>query len=189
MPFGQFNPKQRQLVAKAVKGRTVYDLGAGDLQLSKELVDLGALKVVAIDKEAPFSWKGDPRIEVRRAYFHAIKDEPIEVAFVSWPSNYVDWDLIRLVSRAQQVVYLGKNTDGTSCGSVNLFEHFMTRELVGHAPDRPNTLLVYGQPQESERDRVGEELAALTTFQRMWNYEELYPTSAKGSPGPRSRSR
>jgi len=165
MPYGQLNPKQRQLVAKTVKSRTVYDLGAGDLQLSRTLVDLGALKVVAIDKEAPLSWDGEPRIEVRRTYFHDIKDvEPIEIAFVSWPSNYVDWGLINLIGRAQQVIYLGKNTDGTSCGSLPLFEHFKTRELLGHIPTRPNTLLVYGE-QNFKRvsPLVGEEIAGGTT--------------------------
>lgn len=180
MSFGRLNLKQRRIVAKAVKGRTVHDLGAGDLQLSGELVDLGAAKVIAIDKDAPHYWKGDSRIEVRKTYFHAVQDDPIEVAFVSWPSNYVDWDLIRLVRRSQRVIYLGNNMDGTSCGSVPLFEHLLTRELVEHVPDRPNTLLVYGAPQEAERDRVGEELAALTAYQRMWRYEELYPTSTKG---------
>lgn len=173
--YGRFNPSQRKTVGDLVKGRVVFDLGAGDLLLAKELIQLGASKVVAIDKDAPFPWSGDRRIEVRRDYFHQVKDTAIDVAFVSWPSNYVDWDLIRLVGQAETVVYLGKNTDGTSCGSVALFEHLLMRKLLAHVPDRSNTLLAYGEFVGVERDRTGEELAALTTYSRMWSYSELYP--------------
>ena len=172
VPYGVFMTGQREAIRGVVRGREVHDLGAGDLMLSHELLRMGASKVVAIDKEAPRSLKGDSRIQVIEGYFHAYKGD-IDVAFMSWPQNYNDEGILRLIERAGTVVYLGKNTDGSACGSLRMFEHLVGRELLAHVPDRANTLIVYGKPLEEPREPVGEEMAALTVNHHMWTFEEV----------------
>lgn len=162
---------QQEAIQEVVRGRVVHDLGAGDFVLAHELLRMGASKIVALDKEAPHTWKGDARIQVVRGYFHAYTGD-IDVAFMSWPQNYNDEGVLRLIERAGTVVYLGKNTDGSACGSLRMFDHLVGRELLAHVPDRANTLLIYGKLLAEPREAVGEELAALASYERMWTFEE-----------------
>lgn len=170
--YGVLHTGQGEAVQRVVQGRVVHDLGAGDLVLANELLNMGASRVVAIDKQPPYGWRGDPRIQVIQSYFHQYSGE-IDVAFMSWPQNYNDEGVLNLIKRAGTVIYLGKNTDGSACGSIRMFEHLVGRELLTHVPCRENTLLIYGKELQEPREPVGEEKAALTTYDRMWMFEEL----------------
>lgn len=172
MPYGHLLPEQRAALRPYVEGRCVHDLGAGDLGLSHALLELGASKVVAIDKEYRVS--NDPRIEAIECYFHEVAED-VDVGFASWPMNFEDYGLLKLVQRTPMFIYLGKNTDGTSCGGHDLFEHLSGREVLSHVPAKTNTLIVYG-PKRVERPRLKEEHASLTALERLWWYEELMAT-------------
>ena len=59
MPFGQLNKAQLKALVPLVRGKVIHDLGAGDLGLALELLNLGASKVIAIDKEY-YNFNGVP---------------------------------------------------------------------------------------------------------------------------------
>ena len=149
MPFGQLNKAQLKILEPLVRGKVIHDLGAGDLGLSLELLKLGAAKVIAIDKvyNRIGEWLGSnfqnvpPEIEIRHQYFQDI-DEEIDTAFVSWPANYEN-GLLNILKQTKTILYIGKNTDGSACGTPELFKYLATRKILAHSPSRPNTLICY----------------------------------------------
>lgn len=166
---GTLTTEQCSVLAAVVRGRVVHDLGAGSGELSDVLIDLGAERVIAIDKD----WRGrqDPhKVEVHRCYFHDFDGPAPDVAFLSWPVNWHVNGLIALLEKARLVVYLGTNTGGSACGWPGLFEHLLRRTIVVHAPDQRNTLTVYGPPCPLRAPETGEEHAMLS--HGIWSYED-----------------
>jgi hypothetical protein len=176
--------EQREALREAVAGRVVHDLGAGDLKLSSKVLQLGAAHVVAVDKE------DCPRrvphgITYRKCLFKDFLD-PIDVALLSWPPNHGSYDLAKLVLRANRVVYIGKNTDGSVCGMPELFFSLIRRGILAYYPDRKNTLIVYGEHLPSPREPRGEEAAALSIVRGdpIWTYEQAERVSTRQPPAP-----
>lgn len=162
MPYGDLNQDQELLVKRFVQGQVVHDLGAGDLYLSCELLRLGASKVIAIDKN-PIQFKDIPaEIEYRLTTFQSILDDPIQVAFLSWPPNF-DTGLGSILRRSQVILYLGKNTDGTACGTPEMFQYLLRRKAE-YLPDRHNTLICYTDFMKVEREPLPEEEACLMSY-------------------------
>jgi CheY-like chemotaxis protein len=161
MPFGQLNKAQLKALVPLVRGKVIHDLGAGDLGLALELLNLGASKVIAIDKEY-YNFNGvPPEIELRRQYFKDMQEE-IDIAFVSWPANY-DNGLLRVLMQTKIIIYLGKNTDGTSCGTPALFKYLITRKIQKHVQSRHNTLICYTDCLDEPRKALlQEEEAAIS---------------------------
>lgn len=182
MAYGKLSDAQRDALRPHVSGLKVHDLGAGTCELSRELLDLGATSVVAIDtQDMPFV---DRRIERVQDPFQLYRD-PISVAFVSWPINREDRGLMRLVREAKKVVYLGKNTDGVMCGWPGLFNELVKRKVLAYIPERKNTLIVYGGQSHSKRKFLGEEHAgatALVTSEWM-SFEEVEGLPEDGRSG------
>jgi len=173
MPFGHLTEVMAQTIRTYVEGKHVWDLGSGDFHYALELMLLGARSVLAIDKE----WRERPPngISFRQDYFFNITPEPIDVAFVSWPANHTLTGLIGILERAQTVIYLGCNLDGSACGWRGLFEHLTSRELLAHIPHRRNTLLVCGRTLDVPREPTGEERGGLTT--EGLTFDGVYSTS------------
>ena len=171
MPYGRLNAKQEAEVRRWVEGYHVHDLGAGDLVLSHKLLDLGAIHVTAIDRELSEGRTAtrDRRITCFQEHFHNTHDQ-ISTAFVSWPCNWQDSGLLRLLTRTSIILYLGTNTRGTACGGPDLFGYLTQREVLAYEPWVENTLIVYG-PRRIFREPRGEEKAALNS-NRIWSYEE-----------------
>lgn len=172
MAYGSLSVEQEAILRPIIADNTVHDLGAGDLHLSRRLLTLGAKSIVAIDKErvAPKSEK----IRGIQTYFHLFHD-PVDIAFIAWPINHEGLGLTAILKRARIVIYLGKNTDGSSCGAPEIFEHFMTRDLMAYLPTRKNTLMVYGGALTHPRTPRGEEKAGLEIYGAMYRYEEVEP--------------
>jgi hypothetical protein len=171
MSYGQLNRSQVRAVRLLIRGREVHDLGCGDRVLTKELVRLGARFVVAVDANPMGFDPGPPVMTVEQTFEDFLKTEPvIDVAFLSWPSTSAySWlqstvpaidAIVELVVRSRQVVYLGKNTDGTLCGRPELFQHLVRRPLLVHVPSEWNTLIAYGSGVV-EREPVLEEQAGM----------------------------
>lgn len=160
--FGRLSDAQRELLRPFVAGRVVHDLGAGSGALSLILLELGATHVVAIDKELGLQTH-DLVTSVECYFDEYSSDDPIDTVLVSWIPNYPTPGLSFLASLAKQVIYLGKNTDGSSCGTRELMVGLLSRHVLAHAPERQNTLTVYGESQGRYVDRqvTGEEYAAL----------------------------
>jgi hypothetical protein len=170
MSYGRLNDEQQKALRPFVMGRVVHDLGAGDLKLARVLVQLGAEHVHAIDKH---EWVGRPpsfrKITYRRAYFHDL-DEPMDTIFLSWPSNYENPGLISHLSHCRTLIYLGKNTDGTMCGTPALFTHMVGRKLLAHVSDVMNTLIVTGDRLDTPRVPVSEEQAGIDIYGPVQDY-------------------
>jgi hypothetical protein len=166
---GTLTREQSNVLAAVVRDRTVHDLGAGTGELSDLLVELGAEKVIAIDK-AWLGRKAPPKVDVHNCYFHEFKGPDPDIAFLSWPVNWKVDGLLDLLAKARLVIYLGTNTGGSACGWPGLFEHLLRRTIVVHAPDMRNTLTVYGHPCDLRGPRTGEEYAMLSGG--CWNYDE-----------------
>jgi len=181
MSYGRLSKSQYTALAPFVHGKTVHDIGAGDLTLAGYLLTLGASHIIAIDKN-PWKSKATKNITVIETYFERYTD-PLDVAFVSWPINHFDQGLLDLIGAARTVIYLGKNSDGQACGFPLLFDHLSKRENPVYIAERPNTLAIYG-PNFVERPPNGEERASLSIDERMWSYDELEgPTTRITLPG------
>jgi hypothetical protein len=177
MPFGNILPTQSKRIRPHVSGRKVHDLGCGhDLILSHELIDLGATEVVAVDTYLPTQVEERPlnkSVRYIRNSFENV-DDVVDVAFVSWPSSHHSPGLIRLLSSASTVIYLGTCMDGLLCGSPELFRYLATREVLEHEPDRHNTLIVYGE-KKVNRSLLPEELAGID-LSRIYFFDESRKT-------------
>lgn len=203
--FGKLNAAQSSIVKRFVAGRQVMDLGAGDFELSRCLVDLGASKVYAVERATRHGGileVGTPyeavtvvaaglkslgrvaRHKKRAEELPPVTHRGIDVALVSWPSPedskfsaHADYSLLEPIRKARTVIYLGSNVDGTICGSKRLYQHLAKRRVFAHEPDRRNTLIVYGPllPRGQERELLPEERAGLDTS-RVYTFKEAYGT-------------
>lgn len=170
MSYGRLNQAQRLAVTPHLIGKTLHDLGAGDLELAQECLSLGAKHIVAIDKE--MSRRKQAKITKLHLNFSEFK-EPAPTVILSWPVNWVVEGLLRIVKEAETVVYLGTNTDSMACGTKTLWKHLATREVLAHVPVHGNTLIVYGALLEKSRKVLPEEYAALNTDE-IYSFESLY---------------
>lgn len=183
MPYGALNQDQAQLVERFVRGQVVYDFGAANLYVSCELLRLGASKVIAIDKE-PVRFRSIPtEIEFRQVLFRDVLDDPIDIAFISWPPNH-DTSLVSILMRSRVILYLGKNTDGTACGIPGMFQYLLKRKAE-YLPDRHNTLICYTDFLKAERQPLPEEDACLMSYvdgtYRLYDQVEPYSTGSRSN--------
>lgn len=174
MDWGFLSDKQSEAVKKFVRGREVWDLGAGDGGFSEFLSRSGCKRVVAVDKEP---LRTIPGVENRREYFAEITD-PIDVAFVSWPQNKIDYGLLNMFERAKDIIYLGRNTDWSATGFEALFNEMRKRELLYSLPERRNTLQVVG-PKRVKRNPTEEEWVATQMYEKMYTFEEMMEGHAR----------
>jgi hypothetical protein len=179
MTYGRIDSDQGETIAKIVRGQVVIDLGCGDGGWAKFICGCGPKKVIALDKQVP-QHKSDPPDQIvwtEKLFEDYLADGPehYDIAFLSWPVNRRIPALQVLVDRAKIVIYLGKNTDGTSCGWAGLFDALSQRAVRFYEPRRANTLIVYGEKTSDARQPFGEEIAARFYSQpgsRMLMYDE-----------------
>ena len=184
----------RSAIKKYVTGKQVVDLGAGDLAWSRWLLASGgAARVIAVDKEPAKGLTKPPR----RAEFHycqmpfACYADDIApyrpftdaVAFVSWPVNNTGYmaDLLRVIESFGTVVYIGSNTDGTACGTPELFNVLCRRQLLDYVPGRLESLIVVGEPLEHLRLPTGEEWAGRSSVLYRWDEVRDFDEAAKAA--------
>lgn len=162
MPYGNLNLKMREALVPFIKGRTVYDLGAGDCDHGRTLRDLGAARVVCLDKEAiPVV---PSNVEFRQGYFaHLEVPSDLDVVFLGWPINYPCEGLREWIGAAKAIIYLGHNFDGTACGTPELFAALQARQLLCYIEDPRNALIVVGDFLAEPRPPTSEEVAALSS--------------------------
>jgi len=172
MPHGKLFPAQADALKPFIEGKDVHDFGCGDLELSHQLLDLGASQIVAVDRHSPsreILKAASPKIRFIPKYFHDFR-EPVETLFLSWPVNWYDYALGEYIEKAKMVIYLGTNVDGTACGYPDMWDYLRTRRVLAHVPHPGNTLLVYSS-EYIRRPMVGEEWAALNQ-DRIYSFEE-----------------
>jgi hypothetical protein len=174
MGYGVYTDEMKALVAELVRGKEVWDLGAGNLSGTRMMLRMGAARVYAVDKE-DFRLECTPRNTTLLTCPFAdltLGDTEIDVALVAWPVNRSLPGLVSILERARTVVYLGSNVGGDACGWPGLFRYLAGRELLEEVPHRRNSLLVYGAPTEERFSGLlaVEEAAALNGA--LVSYEE-----------------
>lgn len=175
MPYGRLNERQRKAVSKHIRGKVIHDLGAGDLGLSTELLRLGAAEVYAVDKEDTPRFL-PRRLHYKSAYFNEITSR-MDTVFLSWPTNH-EAHLLPHLAQAQTLIYLGKNTDGTSCGTPALFRAMIRRDLLDYEPDKHNCLVIVGRCLETPREPTGEELAGMSHELLFYSFDKAEAADA-----------
>jgi hypothetical protein len=157
--YGEITDEMREALTPLVAGKTVYDLGAGDLTHSHVLISLGAAAVIAVDK-APMPTPRRPEVSRLQGHFGNLPvPDHIDVAFLGWPQTYPMPGLFDWLDAADVVVYLGHNSDDTYCGTPELFLYLTQRALVEEVLGWQNTLLVLGDRLATMRPMTGEEAA------------------------------
>lgn len=180
MPHGRLTRTMERQIATVIRGREVWDMGAGDLTHARKLVELGASKVIAVDKGYADHHEAPAGIEMVGAYYEHITlpEGIIDVMFLSWPTNTpAIHGLLPLIEVARTVIYLGCNTGGTSCGTPEMWMRLASRSILAHVPNRQNTLIVYGDYlTEGGRKFVLEERGGLFGWDGPWlDYEDEEP--------------
>lgn len=159
MSYGEITDEMQEVLTLLVDGKTVYDLGAGDLAHSHVLVELGAMAVIAVDK-APMPKPRFPEVSRLQGHFGEIPvPDHIDVAFLAWPQTDPMPGLLDWLNAADLVVYLGHNLDDSYCGSPELFFYLTRRALMEEVLGRRNTLLVLGDRLAETRPMTDEEAA------------------------------
>lgn len=181
MSYGHLTSLMRDSIQDVVHDRIVWDLGAGDLGRSRDLVELGSKVVFAVDKadSYPSRWRGRA-IHFIQSYYQDLvtPEEELQVVFLGWPSNQPLHGLVRLLEKAKVVIYLGCNTGGSSCGPDDLFRHLVQREVLVHQPHRQNSMTIYGSYSTTPRRLTGEEWVRLNGFPNV-TWEEAERLSAE----------
>lgn len=155
--YWKLNAAQEEALANWVEQSTVYDLGAGDTSLSRYM-SLFARHVHAVDKDLRKPDKVPPNVTCYPTTFQKFKaPKAIDCAVISWPPNYTCLGLLDLVKMASRVVYIGRNTGATACGTPELFLHLTRRMLAVEVRDEHNCLHCYGAVQHEEPQFRSEE--------------------------------
>lgn len=162
MPYGNLSLAMREALKPIVKGRVVYDLGAGDLDHAKTLLRCGASAIMAIEKDPlPVTLHPSLNITLIESLIASVPVPPdLDVVFLGWPQNYFIPGILTWMKAAKTLIYLGHNFDGTACGFPDMFEHMQERRLDLHIPDARNTLIVVSERLNFPRHSTPEEAAA-----------------------------
>lgn len=161
----------QQTLRKVVTDKQVIDCGAGSLELSNIIANLGALSVTALDPIWANSAKPQPLLHEAvtllpltfKQFLPLLGEEPFDVAVVSWPINNEQTmlDLLRILRKVPVVVYIGSNFNGSACASPVFFQQMLRRRLVAEHEDLRNTMLVYGSALAKAREPTDEESAGM----------------------------
>lgn len=171
MIYYRLTRDQEEYLRGVVAGKVVADLGCGDGSLAVTMANMGASVVRAVDK-APARIKHDG-VVFHQSYFDRwTMPEDVQVAVLAWPQNNSLPGLTDLLNRSLEVVYLGKNTDGSACGTGSLFANLARRVVVKYLPDRGNVMIHYGNQPRGDARLHHEEFAALEQA-KQYTYNEI----------------
>lgn len=147
------DPFQQMAVVQHTKNLRVLDLGGYDGDMGLWLLERQPCTVTVVDKAVPHIRFEHDGMDFVRAYFKDFHKEylagkpcPFDVALLSYPVN--NWEtsisLIPILKRIPCVIYIGKNGNGTVCGTEHLWKYLVTRTLTGIVEGVPSSVLVYG---------------------------------------------
>lgn len=179
--FGRLTEEMAALLKRVCAGKEIWDLGCGHGHLSLFLAGkCDVRKVVAIDSNPLIdSILDHPLIETRGGvYFKDVEPPPegIDIALVSWPSNGLIRGIVPLLKAANEVIYLGKNTDGLACGTPSFWAHMLKRHHIVSVPHYRNAMSVYGPYDENSKGdtfRTGEECGGIDLM-RLYSFEAAW---------------
>lgn len=179
--------EQEETLQKVIKGKAVWDLGAGNCSLARKMIELGATYVHAVDCKP---YKGKPlgkKIRFINAYFSELSPTMYkdQVVMGSWVHNTKCHGIMSFLRQAETIVLLGNNFDGTITGMPSIYEETLMRELLHYTPDPKNCLLVVGKHRQVGKflgvkrdptpfEAAGMDMVNMRSYKKMHkNYEEL----------------
>lgn len=89
-----------------------------------------------------------------------------DLAIVSWPINRIAIPWEDILPNYKDIIYLGKNFDGSACGSKQLWNFLKTRQIITVLPSHTETLIHYQnslRPKNQPNPR--EEAAAIHAWE------------------------
>jgi hypothetical protein len=188
MGYWKLTDPQRETLQGLVRGKTVVDLGSGDMSLSLEMLAMGAQHVTAVDPHSVS--QGEPNLTVVPSYYRYLKPIQADLGVLSWPWCSTDQleGLIGQLDAYRQVVYLGTNSGGLACGHPRLFRYTLTRELIRYEPAPQNNMLVLGTRLATPREPTGEEAAGIDTG-NLYSYRDTIGSRWRDVCGPDWKSK
>lgn len=166
--WGSLCQAELDLVEREAQGAVVVDFGAGNAVLSHRALLSGARHAVAIDSgwrmgpeflrraEAKMRMPKESRVAHKIEWVFATIDHPDafhavckalaygerSLAIVSWPEVRLS-GIEHLLRGFRRVLYRGKNTAGTVCGSAGLWNFLASREPIDHITNPQSTCILY----------------------------------------------
>lgn len=146
---------QLRLIEAFCAGKDILDLGGRDGSFAHHLLSKGAGRATCLDHS-----KGLQRIIAKNlthykgtfADFHsAFPNRRWDVGIMSWPVKFVSLigAVIPILGNCKAVVYLGKNSASTQCGSRDLWEYLLSRELLIQSERKETSVLIYGDTERT----------------------------------------
>lgn len=168
--YGTLPPAFCKALAPFIKGQRVVDLGCGDMGRTDILRRLDPAVILAVDKDLQATVASPelhPLIIPLKGYFKdvvaTVRVFAPTVAHIAWPPNAPMPGLTDILALAPTVIYVGCNTDGSSCGDTPMIKHLLGRKLVLYLPEKQNSLIIVTTPLDRPRKPTPEEAAALDT--------------------------
>ena len=136
--YWKLTPTQEKLLSKAIRGREVWDLGAGNGSLSQKCLELKARKVFAIDLTFPEEWETHSDIVWFQSEFKDLEIIPRDTVLISWPWEKTSGRerLYLIAENAQRIIVLAQNHGGTICGSPALWQFLQESGWLHHRPSQ-----------------------------------------------------
>jgi len=144
-----------------LSAKMITDIGAGDLELSKKCIKLGAEIVYAVDYEFPQKdLKNYNIVKVKHDLSSGLpiinRDKYLN-AIISWPQGELDFDTLseygmqhinhpnwlKILPELKSVLYLGKNCDGHTSGLPIFWAILAGWECRYLIPDKANNMVLY----------------------------------------------
>lgn len=150
------NEHQLRVIEDFCHGKEVLDLGGYDGSLGSRLAAAGADSVTVIDKE-PTPLAGHPHVVKILATFREFDiQRPThcwQTGILSWPMNndYTMRQVLPILARCREIVYLGSNRGGTQCGTPLLWSYLVQRQIHSHIAGQSCTVIIY-----TDAPRAGE---------------------------------
>lgn len=140
-----------QYIAGITTEKHLYDFGCGNLDRAALILNSNKNSfITGVDCRRPVNIiKGIKFLEVDLSQ-HTPKDIG-DIALIAWPINRSvfsggpNWKTI--LAPYREVIYIGKNTGGTCCGSPELWKALEHREVLEVLPDQKETMIHYGSAQ------------------------------------------
>lgn len=149
-------------IASLSKKQGIDDLGCGNLQRAYEIIGTDStIRIHGFDKEyIQTDHKAIKTYQVDLS--HGKFESKSKIALLAWPINRPSsaggpkWESI--LPQYTQVIYIGKNTDGMCCGSLELWRYLITLNVQAVIPDRQETLIHYTTaPRVSSKTLIEEQ--------------------------------
>ena len=136
-------------------GKEIIDLGGRDGSFAYYLLSKGAKKATSLDHSKRLhriiAENLTPHIGTFADFHSAFPNRRWDVGIMSWPVKFASLigAVIPILDNCKTVVYLGKNSASTQCGSRDLWEYLVNRELLKHSERKAANMLIYGDTERT----------------------------------------